>query len=200
MASHYFFLATFFWLFVINFELFWNFRYLKYFKTKLHDSTVWIMFFKNKIAFMFLRTLTIRNRKSRKWLRLMCYHVFGFGGPAAIVLIGWLLDRRYGLQKYYLNSTGVELVWNHLMKKILFLHSDEIDCTSLIIPNYGQLNCYISKRAQGPYLYYPIGVLLGFNLLFYSMTVFKMCQYQKNSQQISRSKTNGQSQPWVVSY
>lgn len=30
----------------------------------------------------------------------MIYHVFGCGGPAIIVLIGWLLDVKYGLQKY----------------------------------------------------------------------------------------------------
>lgn len=69
-ASHFFWLSTFCWLFIINFEIWWNFRSL------------------------------VQLRQTRKWFRFMIYQLVGWGCPLMVVSLGLLLDRRWGLQKY----------------------------------------------------------------------------------------------------
>ncbi|CAL8124075.1 unnamed protein product [Orchesella dallaii] len=143
-ASHFFWLSTFCWLFIINFEIWWNFRNL------------------------------VQLRQSRKWFRFCLYMLVGWGCPLVAVGGGLLLDKVWGLQ------------------------NEDLDCTNLIVPNYGQTNCYISKHAQGPYLFYPVGVILMFNLIFYLLTVCKMWGYQKKSQAIIQYRSRGQTQPILI--
>lgn len=76
--------------------------------------------------------------------------------------------------------------------------SENLDCTNVIPPNYGQLNCYIAKKAQGPYIFYPIGIILTFNLLFYLLTVCKMWGYQKKSSSIIQHRSKSQTQPVFI--
>ncbi|ODN01608.1 G-protein coupled receptor Mth2 [Orchesella cincta] len=143
-ASHFFWLSTFCWLFIINFEIWWNFRNL------------------------------VQLRQSRKWFRFSVYMLVGWGCPLVMVVVGLFLDRVWGLQ------------------------NEDLDCTNVIVPNYGQTNCYISKQAQGPYLFYPIGLVLVINLLFYLLTVCKMWGYQKKSQAIIQYRSKGQTQPILI--
>ena len=63
------------------------------------------------------------------------------------------------------------------------------NCTNIIVPNYGQVNCYFSKASQGPYLYYPIGVILGVNLALYITTVVTVYNYRQSTQVILQGGT-----------
>jgi len=69
-----------------------------------------------------------------------------------------------------------------------------LNCTSIIVPNYGQLNCYFAKQAQGPYLYYPMGVILVVNLMLFIMTVVTVYNYRRDTQAILLGASTNQTQ------
>ncbi|CAG7815316.1 unnamed protein product [Allacma fusca] len=77
---------------------------------------------------------------------------------------------------------------------ILFPHTVFVyePCNEVLVPAYGRESCSITSAAQGPYLYYPIAVLLVLNMTFFSITSLKLYQYKASSaiarENLGRSK------------
>lgn len=65
---------------------------------------------------------------------------------------------------------------------IIFRNAEDV--SPVLLPNYGSSQCLLSTKAEGWYLYYPAGILLGFNVLFFVLTVFRMILYQKFTRNI----------------
>jgi hypothetical protein len=57
----------------------------------------------------------------------------------------------------------------------------DLPCNEVVIPAYGQTSCTISAGSLGRYLYYPVGFLLMLNMIFFSITAYKLYIYRKST-------------------
>ncbi|CAG7727924.1 unnamed protein product, partial [Allacma fusca] len=71
--------------------------------------------------------------------RFRAYVAFGWGLPFVYVVVSVVLDQKYSYEP----------------------------CNEVLVPMYGRETCSIASAAQGPYLYYPIAVLLVLNMIFF---------------------------------
>ncbi|CAG7816003.1 unnamed protein product, partial [Allacma fusca] len=62
-------------------------------------------------------------------------------------------------------------------------------CNLVMVPQYGVDGCTISGAALGPYLIYPLALLLTFNTVLFSVTTYKLHTYSKYSK-IARENLN----------
>jgi hypothetical protein len=91
--------------------------------------------------------------------------MFGWGLPFIFVTISVVLDQKYSYEP----------------------------CNEVIVPEYGIGTCSVSIGALGPYKYYPVALLLSLNLLFFSMTFYKLNEYKKSASSASKAlKSNKQ--------
>ncbi|CAL8124077.1 unnamed protein product [Orchesella dallaii] len=129
VSNHYFVLASFCWLTIINYDLYSMFRHLK-----------------NTIG------------QSRGMKRFVVYMAIAWGIPFLAVMISVILDRLYGL------------------------YGDDGECDlDVIVPLYGHKTCYMVEDARAIYLYYPVGVLMGVNIMLAFMTFINMYRHDQTA-------------------
>jgi hypothetical protein len=91
--------------------------------------------------------------KSKHVKRFVAYCTFGWGIPLLVVCTAWILQLSYGDEEF----------------------------STVKVPMYGQMTCYISSYSIVEYAYYPCGILLGLNLTFFAMTTIHLYEYKKST-------------------
>ncbi|CAL8095353.1 unnamed protein product [Orchesella dallaii] len=136
IVTHFFFLATFCWLFLISVDL-------------------WLTF----------RAFTPRSGQRSKGIsRFIKYSIFGWGVPMIFVIIGVILEDKY----------------------------PEGNCHTLLTPAYGRDSCFPQQKALGVYLYYPIAVMIGLNLVFFAITTVKLYMYRQSTKMATKDDKHQQ--------
>ncbi|CAG7832608.1 unnamed protein product [Allacma fusca] len=97
------------------------------------------------------RKVAIMNRDETSLGSYMWYAGFGWGAPFAFVTISLILDQIYSYDP----------------------------CNQVMVPQYGLGNCSIGTAALGPYLLYPLTILLCVNGTLFSVTSYKLHTYSK---------------------
>ncbi|CAG7730508.1 unnamed protein product, partial [Allacma fusca] len=114
--------------------------------------------------FWTFRSINARNHNAKNIGQFMTYAAFGWGSPLVYVMVSVVLDQKFRYEP----------------------------CNEVLVPMYGRETCSIASAAQGPYLYYPIAVLLILNMTFFIITSFKLYQYKTSSvmarENLDRSK------------
>ncbi|CAG7716014.1 unnamed protein product [Allacma fusca] len=106
--------------------------------------------------FWTFRSINAGNRNTKNIGQFMAYAAFGWGLPLVYVVISVVLDLQYRYEP----------------------------CNEVVVPMYGRETCSIASAAQGLYLYYPIAVLLVLNMIFFTITSFKLYQYKTQTAMI----------------
>ncbi|CAG7821150.1 unnamed protein product, partial [Allacma fusca] len=117
------------------------------------------------ICFKLYRTfrgITAINRNSRNYGRYCLYASFGWGLPFIFVTVSLVLDKMYSYDL----------------------------CNLVLVPKYGTEACFIYEGSFGPYLIYPIAVLLCLNAAFFSITVYNFYVYQKSTKVARKNASN----------
>jgi len=55
-------------------------------------------------------------------------------------------------------------------------------------PGYGRNGCFLQPDAMGVYLYYPIGVLMGLNFIFFLSTAVKIYAHFQTTSHVHEAK------------
>ncbi|CAG7816703.1 unnamed protein product [Allacma fusca] len=121
--------------------------------------------------FWTFRKITPYNHHDGIVSQYLLYAGFGWGLPLLLVIVSVIVDQIY--------SDG--------------------PCNTFTLPEYGVEFCSISTRAFGPYLIYPVALLLLVNLLFFAFTSWKFYSYQKNTA-IARQNLAENHQLYVHTY
>ncbi|CAG7727132.1 unnamed protein product, partial [Allacma fusca] len=138
ITSHFFFLSTFHWMTVINYNLWKTFR-------QLRDPA---------------------SRNSNKIVTYTFYTAFAIGVPLIVVMFSFLVEY---LHNQYSDESEKSNVMVTTLKKMFMK------------PNYGKKFCYMSKEAQGHYIYYPIGTLIVTNAVLFGLTAFSLLKHRKET-------------------
>ncbi|CAG7731152.1 unnamed protein product [Allacma fusca] len=99
------------------------------------------------------RDISTINPNSRNHGLYFLYALFGWGLPFIFVTVSLILDKIYSYDL----------------------------CNQVLVPKYGTEACFVYEGSFGPYVIYPVAVLLFLNALFFSVTARNFYSYQKNT-------------------
>ncbi|CAG7722529.1 unnamed protein product [Allacma fusca] len=140
ISGHLFFISTFCWLTLINFDL-------------------WSTFRSNKPV----------GERSKGLKRFLCYNLFAWGVSIAVVIVGVVLEWLYP-------ETESEVV----------------------VPLYGQVNCFIAPWAKGYYVYSIIGLLMIINAIFIVLTSYTIYRFSETTRMVAHSRSGGAQQSFKL--
>ncbi|CAG7720895.1 unnamed protein product [Allacma fusca] len=108
--------------------------------------------------FWTFRGINVGGPHSKEVGQYLLYALFGWGLPFLFVTVSVVLDQKYSYEP----------------------------CNMVTVPEYGIGTCSVSIGALGPYKYYPVAILLCLNLVFFSMTFYKLNEYKKSASRASK--------------
>lgn len=72
----------------------------------------------------------------------------------------------------------------------VFCRDDGGECTTeIVVPLYGHKSCYIFEESRPYFLFYPIGTLMGINLVFAGMTARNMYSHRQSAKIAEKKST-----------
>ncbi|CAG7716013.1 unnamed protein product [Allacma fusca] len=103
--------------------------------------------------FWTFRCINVSNPRATHIGQYILYATFGWGLPFVFVLMSVIMDLKYSYEP----------------------------CNMVVVPEYGLNTCTLSVGAAGPYMYYPVAFLLTLNLIFFSVTSYKLYEYNRST-------------------
>ncbi|CAG7678353.1 unnamed protein product [Allacma fusca] len=113
--------------------------------------------------FFTFRKLTSARTDEDDGMLYIKYALFGWGFPLVFVAIAIILDIVYSYDP----------------------------CNQVRVPQYGVESCFISTNASGPYVIYPVSLLVVVNTLLFSITSCKLYAYSKSNSITKESFSQG---------
>ncbi|CAG7731151.1 unnamed protein product [Allacma fusca] len=128
------------------------------------------------------------------WLTVTCFSLYRiFRGITTISPA----SRNYGLYFLYASfGWGLPFIFVTVSLVLDKIYSYDL-CNQVLVPKYGTEACFVYEGSFGPYVIYPVAVLLCLNATLFSATTFNFYAYQKSTK-IARENIDDKNKLFVL--